>query len=199
MKYLNFIAVLMPVLVVACSGDTAPERPKLPYTISYANEGFQMARAPQSDEKGYGSRTFTADEISHIEPAAGSGFIRDDSYQAEDIQRRTALQSDKIPSGCSIKDRFDRSETIAYQWGQNRLGFTANMDGTDFKGGFLRYRLKFQPHQTSKERCKYKSAWQGLVGSSYNEFFLRENNTVWDDLKALRLDAQSRIDTLLQR
>jgi hypothetical protein len=199
MKYFKFIAVLMPVLACGCVSDDTPERPKLPYTASYAKDGYKIARVPLNDAQGYGARTFTQDEIAHIEPAAGAGFVRDDSYQQETLQPRAALDSDKIPDGCSIKDRFDRSETIAYQWGQNRLGFTYNTDGTDFKGGFLRYRLKFQPHQTSKERCKYKSAWQGLAGSAYNEFFLRENNTVWDDIKVLRLDAQSRLDTLLQR
>lgn len=199
MKCFQFIAVLIPALATGCLTDGAPERLKLAYTPNYANEGFQIARAPIDDESGFGPRTFTAEDVTRIEPAAGSGFIQDDTYQQETSQSRTALDGDKIPAGCGLKDRFDRSETIAYQWGQNRLGFTYDTDGTDFKGGFLRYRLKFQPLQTSKERCQYKSAWQGLVGSSYNELFLRKNNTVWDGVKVLRLDAESRLDTLLQR
>lgn len=199
MKCLNVIAAFMPLLVVACSSDTLLERPKLPYTANYAREGFQMARTPLTDERGYGARTFTAEEISRIAPAAGPGFIHDDSYRQDTFKPRAALDSERIPAGCRIKDRFDRTETIAYQWRQNRIGFTADMSGAELKGAFLRYRLKLQPYQTTKERCQYKSAWQGTLGSGYNEFFLRETDTVWEDLKALRLDAQSRLDTLLQR
>lgn len=201
MDTLKVIAVLSALLVTtSCISDDEPQRPKLPMSYNYANEGFKMARVPIIDPNPAGLNTYTAEDISHIEPAAGAGFMRGGTYQQENASApRSGLGADSIPSGCSIKDRFDRTETIAYQWGQNRLGFTYDTSGTDFQGAFLRYRLKFQPHKTSKERCKYPAAWQGLVGSAYNEFYLRENNTVWQDLKVLRLDAESRLDTLLQR
>lgn len=157
-----------------------------------------MARAPIMEIDSLNGGTFNASDINRIEPAAGQGFVREDSYQQEIAPRKSSLNSDKVPAGCSIKDRFDRTETIAYQWGQNRIGFT-HFGGINPDGGYLRYRLKFQPQQTSKERCRYKSSWQGLAGSAYNELYLRENNTVWDDLKVLRLDAESRLDTLLQQ
>lgn len=197
MKLFKFIVVLLPVLAASCLSDDEPQRPKLAYTPHYANEGFQLARRPITDES-VPVAAFSPQNIAAIEPAAGQGFVRDDSYQQESATAPSALGADEIPSGCSIKDRFDRSETIAYQWGQNRIGFNYDTNGTDFKGAFLKYRLKFQPHKTSKERCKHPARWQGLLGSAHNEFFLRETNTVWDDLKVIRLDAESRLETLLQ-
>ncbi|HRQ60142.1 MAG TPA: hypothetical protein PLO23_01270 [Alphaproteobacteria bacterium] len=201
MKLFKFIAVLLPVLAASCLSDDEPQRPKLAYTPHYANEGFAMAHRPITDEPTMAATTTTLgpQDVAAIEPAAGLGFVRNDTYQQESATAPTAMGADKIPSGCSIKDRFDRTETIAYQWGQNRIGFNYDTSGTDFKGAFIKYRLKFQPHKTSKERCKYPARWQGLLGSAHNEFFLRENNTVWDDLKTIRLDAESRLDTLLQR
>lgn len=103
-----------------------------------------------------------------------------------------------LPASCGLGDRFDRSEEIAYQWGQNRLGLDVDRAGASFKGFMLTYRLKFQDHKTKKERCRYKSSWQGLIGSGYNELFLREKNTVWDELNLLEGDVRSRLDTLLQ-
>ncbi|MCD8496652.1 MAG: hypothetical protein LRZ85_00305 [Alphaproteobacteria bacterium] len=199
MKTLKFIVALLPLMAASCLTDDAPERPKLPYTANYANEGFKMARLPITQLDPKEMAIYDSGDVSRIEPAAGQGFVRDDTYQQETVSSRAQLDKNKIPAGCNIKDRFDRTETIAYQWGRNRVGFTYDTSGTSFEGAFLRYRLKFQPHKTSKERCRYNASWQGLLGSSYNEFFLRENNTVWDDMKVLRLDAESRLDTLLQR
>lgn len=210
MNPLKGIAVFCAVIALsACVSDDAPSRPKLAYTPSYANEGFKMARAPLREQNtqhaamtvaSLSMETMTPEQFGAMEPAAGQGFVHEDSYPQEPAaSHRTALDKNDLPAGCSLGDRFDRTETIAYQWGQNRIGFTHDADGADVKGGFLRYKLKFQPHQTSKERCKYKSSWQGLVGSAYNELYLRESNTVWQDLKSLRADGESRLDTLFQQ
>lgn len=100
--------------------------------------------------------------------------------------------------GCSIKDRFDRSSTLAYNFedGKNRLEF--NLDGKgptfsdpgrlEFKGVAVRFVHKFQNIKSPKERCRYESPVQGLVGSVYNEFYLRENDTVFQELHAKGVD-----------
>lgn len=198
MTRFKYIVVLLPLLAAGCLADEEKPRPKLAYSPNFAQEGFKLARAPIAELNIATNATYNPSSLDNIEPAAGQGFVHEDTYPQEIPSRTSALDSDKIPDGCNIKDRFDRTETIAYQWGQNRIGFT-HFGGINPDGGYLRYKLKFQPHQTSKERCKYKSSWQGLVGSTYNELYMRENNTVWDDVKEIRLEGESRLDTLLQQ
>lgn len=100
--------------------------------------------------------------------------------------------------GCKIKDRFDRKDTIAYNFsdGQSRLAFKLNMEGPslfnptnfEFKGAMLRFTYKLQPETKRKGHCLYSSPVQGLVGSVYNEMFNREYDTVWHELRARGLD-----------
>jgi hypothetical protein len=100
--------------------------------------------------------------------------------------------------GCSIKDRFDRSSTLAYNFsdGQSRMEFNVNARGPtlsdpgrfEFKGIGLRYTYKFQKIKSRKERCRFESPVQGLIGSAYNEFYLRDSDTVWQELHAKGLD-----------
>lgn len=101
---------------------------------------------------------------------------------------------------CSIKDRFDRDEVLAYTWGDNRLGM--DVDGLSFSNFEmeqvkLQYSLKLQPYKSRKERCRYPSQWQGLVGTGYNEMFVRETDTVWQELEALQDDVEDRWDSLI--
>jgi hypothetical protein len=101
---------------------------------------------------------------------------------------------------CSIKDRFDRDEVLAYTWGDNRLGM--DVDGLGFSNFEMeqikvQYRLKLQPYKNRKERCRYPSQWQGLVGTGYNELFVRETDTVWQELEALQDDVEDRWDSLV--
>lgn len=93
-------------------------------------------------------------------------------------------------SGCSFGDRFDRDGVIAYQFsdGQSRLSLHMNIDGVGFSGAELdqvmvKYTYKLQAIPGRKERCRYKSGFQGIIGSGYNEMFLRKTNTVWDQLR----------------
>lgn len=100
--------------------------------------------------------------------------------------------------GCSIKDRFDREATIAYNFadGQSRIALDLNARGPtlsnpgrmEFKGIQMRFTYKMQKYQKPKERCLYASPVQGLIGSLYNEFSLRENDTVIQELRAKALD-----------
>lgn len=100
--------------------------------------------------------------------------------------------------GCSIKDRFDRSSTLAYNFseGQDRLELNVKAKGPsltnpgrfEFNGIGIRFTHKFQNIKTPKERCRYESPFQGLVGSAYNEFYLRKDDTVSQELHAKGLD-----------
>ena len=92
---------------------------------------------------------------------------------------------EEYSSNCSMGDRFDRKETLAYNFSDNqtRLGLKVSTSGaTAFKGFKLQLTYKFdKPGHTSK-KCKFSSPYQGLVGSAYNELFLRQKDTIWNDL-----------------
>jgi hypothetical protein len=94
-----------------------------------------------------------------------------------------------IPAGCSIKDRFDRKAVLAYNFDdkQSRLALHLNADAdwgeVEVEKVMVKYTYKLQPIPHRKDACKYPSGFQGIIGSGYNEFFRREKNTVWDQLR----------------
>ena len=93
---------------------------------------------------------------------------------------------------CRLKDRFDRKAVLAYEWGRSRLA--VDVDGVNLSGGSersvrLEYKMRLHPEKTRKQRCRYTSSWQGLIGSGYNEFFVRKEDTVWGELKDAKKDA----------
>ncbi len=131
----------------------------------------------------------TPDPLASIEPAAGMFMEKFD-----DIPALTLTQKQSITKRCSMKQRFDRKDLVAYEWNNNRLGF--DIDGVglgsiSLDGGMLVYKMKLQAIKPKKSNCRYKSGFQGLVGSGYNEFFRREGNTVWHELDMVAGDAQS--------
>lgn len=100
--------------------------------------------------------------------------------------------------GCSIKDRFDRKSTLAYNFSddQSKLALNLSIRGPsltdpgrlEFRGGEIRFTYQMQKYKKPIERCRYASPVQGLVGSAYNEFFLRDNDTIRQELRAKGLD-----------
>ncbi len=97
--------------------------------------------------------------------------------------------------GCSIRDRFDKTATLAYNFDddQSRLALHLGVDGggigdisqMEFKSVLIRFTHKFsKPPESKREKCRFQSNVQGLVGSAYNEFFLRNNYTVWQELRS---------------
>lgn len=100
--------------------------------------------------------------------------------------------------GCSIKDRFDRGATLAYNFsdGQSRLEFKLDGKGPslsdpgrmEFKGVALRFRYQLQDIKKPKEHCLYNSPVQGLVGTIYHELVDREQDTVVQELKVRALE-----------
>lgn len=120
--------------------------------------------------------------LNNLAPAAGTAST---GFQP-------AYKSDSAQGHCRLKDRFDRKELIAYNFsdGKTRVGLKMDMDGFSLSdaGNFdveeikLNFRYRFQPIKKRKEKCLYESSWQGLFGSGYNEFYLREEQTVYEEL-----------------
>ncbi len=86
---------------------------------------------------------------------------------------------------CSIKDRFDRKSILAYEWGRNKISI--DIDGINLKNSgnkaiLFEYKLHIHPEKTKKELCRSSSKWQGIIGSSYNELFIRKDDTIWMQL-----------------
>ncbi len=115
------------------------------------------------------------------------------------VREGRALATSPNEKKCSIKDRFDRSALIAYQWDQNRVGLRVkgiNMEDRGISEIKLEYKLKLQPEKTRKEKCRYEASWQGVVGSSYNEMFLRKENTVWGQIDDIGDDVEDALSKL---
>lgn len=143
-------------------------------------------------------RAFTGQPIpfpSHIKLSEGVTPVEDSYYGGT----RVALKTEQSSKKCSIKDRIDRGDLIAYQWGRNRLGLDVdgiNMRSTDLEGFKLQYTLRLQSHKTRKEKCRYESGWQGMIGTGYNEMFVREQDTIWMQIDKIKNDAEDAIDKL---
>ena len=94
-----------------------------------------------------------------------------------------------VPKGCSLRSRFDRRSAISYNFSdQSQLALHMDIGGVGFSGVeldkvMMKFHYKFQPIKSRKERCLYPSAFQGVVGSGYNELMVRQKNTVWDELR----------------
>lgn len=100
---------------------------------------------------------------------------------------------------CGIRDRFDRKAVLAYEWGRNRMAL--DVDGINLGSGSkrslrLEYKINLHPEKTRKQRCRYSSSWQGLIGSGYNEFFIRKDDTVWGELKDIKKQTMHYVDSM---
>lgn len=121
---------------------------------------------------------------------------QDAEYYAQQTALRESTTENKK---CSIKDRIDRDAVLAYQWGQNRVGLRVrglNIGGEGIDQVKLEYKLRLQPHKTRKEKCRYESNWQGVIGTSYNEMFVREKDTVWDQIDEFTGQAEDAFDKI---
>ncbi len=96
--------------------------------------------------------------------------------------------------GCNLGDRFDRGATLAYNFDDNqtRVALHLSLDGPKLSDPsrlglnsvLLRYTHKFsKPPVSKREKCRFQSSFQGLIGSAYNEFFIRNSFTVWKELR----------------
>lgn len=96
---------------------------------------------------------------------------------------------------CRINDRFDNKALLAYEWDRNRVAM--NVGGSDVSGSgmILSYKIRLQPEKTSKQKCRYNSQWQGIVGSGYNELVLRKDQTVWSEMKSIKKHAVRHLES----
>lgn len=151
----------------------------------------RLAPAPPSygqipdinDQFSYAALRNDPQALNGITPALGAG--RGDVAPQ---QEQRASFSAALRSSCDIKDRFDRDLTLSYRFadGRTRIGLdvdadvmAARVDGIKFA---FRYKLQ-KPGKKERADCLYESPVQGLVGSAYNELFLREKDTVWNALE----------------
>ncbi len=111
---------------------------------------------------------------------------------------KTALinSGNKKTKKCRIKDRFDRKAVLAYEWGYKRIAL--DVDGINLGGGSkgikLEYKMNLQRKKNRAQKCRYKSNWQGLIGSGYHEFFVKENDTIWGELRSIKNKVTSYMD-----
>lgn len=131
-------------------------------------------------------------------PAAGvqQGLsVSDYDPKYRDAQSKLGLSEDQSKAlGCSIGDRFDRGATLAYNFDdhQTRVALNLSVAGPklsdpsrlELNSVVVRYTYKFsKPPPSKREKCRFQSSFQGLLGSAYNEFFVRNSYTVWKELR----------------
>ncbi len=120
--------------------------------------------------------------LNEIAPAAGTVAADAVGYD----------ENPKTAKRCGLRDRFDRKQVIAYNFedGRSRVGLNLRAAGfglsdlgrVEVEKIQLNFRYRFPPHKKKQSKCLYDSGWQGLAGSAYNEFFLREDDTVYEAL-----------------
>lgn len=158
-----------------------------PPVVSYSNYEGRGVVSPA---------TYFAEQPQVYDLAVDSGYEGAPALQAVALQGLDApgaavprFEESKPVKTCSLGDRFDRGEVIAYEWDRSRLG--VDVDGLNMGGGAvdavkLEYTLRLQHERSSEQACRYPSPWQGIAGSAYNELFLRQEDTVWQELRAMR-------------
>lgn len=184
--FLRIMAMsLMATLAAGCSSDMttaslAPPPPK--FDANVARE--QITKLSIESVIGAGQGLGTQGVSGAPAPAAVS----------------VALQVEARPKGCRVQDRFDKKALLAYEWGgRSRLGLDVDglsYDSYEVEQVKIEYRLRFQEYKTTKERCRYNSNWQGILGTGYNELFIRENDTIWQELDILENDVEDSWDTI---
>lgn len=173
---------MLTVCLAACA-DTAFEEKR---NIAVAPFFFMNKEAPKS-----AGDLFLEDEDAVFRPMQDLDLAgeRDERYERSSLSLGYSPEA-PVPSGCSIKDRFDRTAALAYNFDnkQSRLSLHLDMGDTGFEGievdkVMVKFTHKFQAIPHRKDKCKYKSNWQGLIPSAYHELYVRENDTVWDELR----------------
>ncbi len=160
---------------------------------SVTPERLFSAPAPPDDWR---SKDFVAEDP--LRPLQQANPVTE--REIRDAQQKAVLNA--VPQGCSIRDRFDNSALVAWRFNDNRsrVGLKLKMDGPslsdpgnfEFKAVTIRFTHQLQKTPHKKERCLYAAPLQGVVGSLYNELYVREDNTVWQELRARDLDFWNR-------
>ncbi len=166
------------------SAPLAPQPPE--FDISRYENDHKVAITPQyfADPTGLVS----------IEPMSSA------IMQSEGMLAALAYNDQKEPpkvKNCRLKDRFDRKVLLAYEWDRNRMTFDMSGIGSSSDMGMrVEYKLRLQPEKSPKEKCRFNSSWQGLIGSGYNELMLREDDTVLEEIKGIRSEVDEYLNIL---
>ncbi len=169
-------------------------------TTSANSEYSSMSRGPMINQR----NTFTSIDYNHsaqmTEDTTPNDIKEILNNVVETRKKKLGLSREESQAfGCNIGDRFDRKAMFAYNFAnqQSRLSLHMNLEGPSLSNptnlqlnSFLvRFTHKFQkPASRQKTLCLYPSSFQGLIGSGYNELFIRNNYTVMDELKDMGLD-----------
>jgi hypothetical protein len=150
--------------------------------------------APQFDRKPIERLDFTSPLAAASSVQQGLS-IDEFTPQGNRNEAKLGLSEDATKAlGCNLGDRFDSGAALAYNFDdrQSRLALHLSMDGPSFSDPsrlqvnsvMLRYTHQFsKPPQSKREKCRFQSNFQGVVGSIYNEVFVRNNYTVWKELR----------------
>jgi hypothetical protein len=175
-RRLNWVALAVWMLGLAfllCGCSTAPQSTRTP--IERLDFNTPLASSATSVEQGLSPSDYAPETAKN--------------------EAKLGLSEDAAKSlGCNIKDRFDRGAALAYNFDdrQSRLALHLSMEGPSFSDPtrlqlnsmMVRYTHQFsKPPQSKKEKCRVESNFQGVVGSAYNEFFVRNNYTVWQEIR----------------
>ena len=184
-KFLRHGAVLCALLTfTACSSSGSYSTAKLaPLPPDARIKGYQVA---------------SAQDAANISPAAGRA-TRSHSDTARHTRPVLAAKNGGDVN-CSIKDRFDNDALLAYEFGTNqRSRFSFDVDGLNLDSSGIEaikvsFTYRLQADKTKDQRCRYSSGYQGLIGSGYNELYIRDSgHTVWKEIDDVRGEIEDRL------
>ena len=189
------------------SDPSAPLAPSPEKFFSTHNNDFANAKKTDADVHG-DDEEVVAQNI-HLSPMLqnlmAQGLVHNSSVMASgevDGASVSLKSAGESSYKCRWKDRLDRKAVLAYEWDRSRLSMDVdgvNLSGDGEYGVRVAYRLRFQPEKPPKERCRYNAAWQGMIGSGYHEFFVREKDTVWQAIKQDIKDVKQKVTNVTGR
>ena len=188
--------VFMASFLVACGAHKQGFAPKPPsfHVSNYSHQSI----VPRSNAADHNIKPAA---LGHIAPAAGS--VMASHSRTVLLPEETSKKAAAAPMAldCSIKDRFDRDDLVAYEWGQNRLGFDVDGIGLtdmDLEAVRVTFSMNLQPIKTKKQKCRGGSAWQGMVGSGYNELVVNDGAALKKEWRELRRDIDDRLSYFIE-
>lgn len=159
--------------------------------------GHQKGYAPKPPEFHSASAVLQAEDLANIAPAAGSSMAAETRRaHAESTAQRLAMKAEAARAECRFKDRFDRDDLIAYEWGQSRLGLDVDgigYDSMELEEVKLTFSMNLQPIKSKKQLCRRDSSWQGMIGSGYNELIVHDGAVIEQKYNELRAKFDDRI------
>lgn len=197
-EFFNKLVFCISILALSGCVTTGKSKPLAPLPPKVLSSSLSKQPSHVPYQPHYFSAPMQTDLLS-IDNAPITDNILDKNVQGNAVSLPSNASAGVFvsPNKCSLNDRFDRKAVVAYEWGRSRLSL--DVDGVNFGGGderavHLQYKIRLQPEKTKKQRCRYSSSWQGLVGSGYNELFVRKEDTVWAEIRDVKKSASQYMD-----